>query len=40
MKLRSEMQEMTLKFESQRTTAESLEGIKHSIQKSHSEMQK
>ena len=40
MKLRAEMQEMTLKFESQRTTAESLEGIKQSLQRSHNEIQK
>ena len=40
MKLRAEMQEMTLKFENQRTTAESLEGIKQSLQRSHNEIQK
>ena len=38
MQLRAEMQEMTLKYENQRTVAESLESIKKSLQKSHTEM--
>jgi len=40
MKLRGEMQEMTLKYENQRTVAESLDNIKTSLQRSHSDMQK
>lgn len=40
MKLRGEMQEMTLKFENQKTIAESLENIKQSLQKSHADIQK
>lgn len=40
MKLRGEMQEMTLKYENQRTVAESLENIKTSLQRSHTDIQK
>ena len=39
MQLRGQMQEMTLKYENQKTVAESLENIKQSLQKSHAEMQ-
>lgn len=40
MKLRGEMQEMTLKYENQKTVAESLENIKNSLQRSQTDMQK
>ena len=36
--LRGEMQEMTLKYENQKTVAESLENIKKSLQVSHEDM--
>ena len=39
MKIRGEMQEMTLKYENQLTVAQSLESIKKSLQTSHGEMQ-
>ena len=39
MKIRGEMQEMTLKYENQLTVAQSLESIKQSLQTSHSQMQ-
>ena len=38
MKIRGEMQEMTLKYENQLTVAQSLESIKQSLQTSHGEM--
>ena len=40
LELRAEMQEATVKFENQRTLAESLESIKQSLTGSHEEMQR
>ena len=40
LELRAEMQEATVKFENQRTLAQSLESIKQSLTGSHEEMQR